>query len=46
MYTNVAFMHDWIERQLKLWDDAQPWTLGSDGFKLWDRILARFNKEE
>ena len=46
VYTNVAFMHDWIERQLKLWDDVQPWTLGSDGFKLWDRILARFNKEE
>ena len=46
VYTNVAFMHDWIERQLKLWDDVQPWTLGSDGFRLWDRILARFNKEE
>ena len=46
LYTNVAFMHDWIERQLKLWDDVQPWTLGSDGFKLWDRVLARFNKEE
>jgi len=40
LYTNVAFMHDWIERQLKLWDDVQPWTLGSDGFKLWELSRA------
>ena len=32
-------------RRFELWDDVQPWTLGSDGFKLWDRILARVNKE-